>query len=80
MMKVPSSLLDLVEAEYVDGDLQPVEGGETFTFDNKYFNESGEEVGFQPDNGALTYAFVTLILAELFRATPIDLSTTAYSS
>lgn len=60
---------NLVEAEFYDGnELRAAEGGETYVYDNAYYDEAGNQVKFQPDTGALSYAFLTLILAELFRA------------
>ena len=58
---------DIVEAEQVNGTMVPVENGEKYIYNNGYF-EADKQIDFQPDNGALTFAFLTLILAELLRA------------
>lgn len=59
---------DVVQAELIDGELKPMESGLKYEYNNGYFDKDGKQVNFQADNGALTFAFLTLILAELFRA------------
>ncbi len=58
----------IVEANLVDGTLEPVEGAYVNTQDDGYHDEAGNLVNFGPSAGAYTYAFITLIFAELLRA------------
>lgn len=59
------TIIEAAGSDHVD--LQPVDGGVTYEYNNGYFVD-GEQVSFQPAFGALTYAFVTLVFAELLRA------------
>ncbi len=69
--KVYTTLEDddhFVEAARVDGKVQAIEGAEVVLTDNNYTEMEGEKVSFVPSDGAYTFAFITLILAELLRA------------
>lgn len=60
---------DLHEAEFeADGTIEIKKDGKDFEYQNAYYDEKGNQVSFQPANGAMTFAFLTLILSELFRA------------
>lgn len=59
---------NIIEAQLLDGQAVAVSGGEVFMESNGYRDQSGEVINFGPSDGAMTYAFVTLICAELLRA------------
>ncbi len=58
----------VVQATMVDNVLTPVPGAHVNTQEDGYHDENGNLVNFGPSDGAYTYAFITLILAELLRA------------
>lgn len=58
----------VVEATLENNELTPVPGAHVNTQEDGYHDENGNLVNFGPSAGAYTYAFITLILAELLRA------------
>lgn len=59
---------DVIEAERIDGRLIALKDGHKYLQENDYKDEKGEVKNFGPSDGAMTYAFITLICAELLRA------------
>lgn len=58
-----------IQADTLEGSLVPLEGATAYqTENNTMVNEAGENISFGPSYGAYTFAFITLILAELLRA------------
>lgn len=59
---------DVVEAKLTDGKLVPIADSHIYREAEGYKDAKGNVQNFGPTDGAMTYAFITLICAELLRA------------